>query len=55
MKKIIATAKKFQESEITEYYVYHKLAAREKDLHNKKVLKQIAEDGKKTLQIPGRY
>lgn len=42
--KTMKELKHFQRSELTDYYLYLKLAKREKDDYNKKVLKNIAND-----------
>ena len=38
------TILQFQRNEVTEYYVYRRLAKLERDPHNKKVLEKIADD-----------
>ncbi len=43
-KEQINQLKNFQKNEITEYYIYKKLAKRIKDVQNKKVLEKIAEE-----------
>jgi len=47
----IQIAKHFQKSELTEHIVYSDLAKREKNLHNKKILEQIAQDEKKHYEF----
>jgi rubrerythrin len=45
-KKLLDMLIFFQKSEITEYYIYSKLAKREKNQENKAVLQQIANEEK---------
>lgn len=42
--KTMRELKHFQRSELTDHYLYLRLAKREKDPHNKKVLEEIAKD-----------
>ncbi len=46
---------KFQKSEITEYYIYNKLAQIEKDPHNQAQLRKIAEEERKHYEIWKSY
>ncbi|MDD5585207.1 MAG: VIT1/CCC1 family protein, partial [Candidatus Omnitrophica bacterium] len=50
-KKIIS----FQENEITEYFIYSKLAVIEKNAKNKEVLKGIASDERKHYDMLKKY
>ncbi|MCX7985451.1 MAG: VIT1/CCC1 family protein [Bacteroidales bacterium] len=47
--------KKFQENEITEYHIYNKLSAIEKNAENKEILKQIALEEKAHYEFWKRY
>ena len=42
--ELIATLLAMQQGEITEYYIYKKIALVQKDLHNREVLTRIAQD-----------
>lgn len=42
--KVLKDIKKLQKSELTDHYLYSKLAKREKDPHNKELLEKIARD-----------
>ncbi len=44
--KTLSVIQKFQEAELTEYYIYKNLASKEKSQHNKDILNRIAEDEK---------
>jgi len=46
---------KFQETELTEHYIYKNLALNEHDNHNKDILNQIADDEKKHYNIWKSY
>ena len=41
----------FSRNEITEHYIYLRLAAREKDAHNRAVLEAIAADEKRHYEL----
>ena len=45
----------FQKSEITEHHIYQKLAALQKDAHNKEILLRIADDEKRHYGIWKEY
>lgn len=47
--------KKFQENEITEYHIYNRLAAIEKNAENKAILEQIAREEKAHYEFWKRY
>ncbi len=53
--KIITTILTAQKNEITEYFIYKKLARSTKDPHNKKILKEIAEDEWKHYNFWKKY
>ena len=53
--KTLLVIEKFQETELTEHYIYKNLALKEKDNHNKEILNQIADDEKKHSNIWKSY
>ncbi|MBN1555954.1 MAG: VIT1/CCC1 transporter family protein [Phycisphaerae bacterium] len=44
-----------QRNEITEYHVYRRLARRQRDPHNRRILERIAEDEKRHYEFWGRH
>ncbi len=53
--KTLSAIQKFQETELTEHYIYKNLALKENDRHNKNILNNIADDEKKHYNIWKNY
>ena len=53
--ELISILKVFQKNEITEYYIYSKLADAIEDNHNREVLKRIADDELKHCNVMKKY